>query len=355
MHILVIGLSHQTAPVALRERLAFRREELPAAFGRLRDECGVQESAILSTCNRVEIYARVPDLHQAPDELATFLTRHANIDASDLAASLYRYSEPQSVRHLFSVASGLDSMVLGEGEILGQVKHAYACAKDHGATGRVLNVLFQKAINTAKAVRSQTGIGNGHGSVGTVAVDFAEKIFGSLSQQTVLLIGAGKIGELTLKHLLVRGVKTVRVINRSSERAAELAAAYGAQPVAWASLADELVGADIVITSTAASGPILTDAAVANALRVRHQRPLCLIDLGVPRNIEAAVGNRENVYLFNVDDLQGLVRQSVRDRQNAVPASHAIIDRKVEHFLAWWRRDPACLTAPLSSAAAPAP
>jgi glutamyl-tRNA reductase len=342
MHIFVIGVNHQSAPVALRERLAFRSEDLPAVFSQLRQEAGVQESAILSTCNRVEIYARVPDTHQTPEQLQMFLSRRACIDAALLGASVYRYAEPHSVQHLFSVASGLDSMVLGEGEILGQVKHAYACAKTHGGTGRVLNALFQKAINAAKAVRTQTGIGRGHASVGTVAVDLAEKIFGTLRSQLVLLAGAGEIGELTLKHLLSRGVSQVRVINRTAGRARDLAAAYGALAANWETMSQQLVEADIVIASTASAQPVLGLAAVAAAMRSRHQRPLCLVDLGVPRNIEPSAGELENVYLFNIDDLKGLVAQSVRRRQAAVNQSRAIIDRKVEHFLSWWRSDPAC-------------
>jgi len=353
MHIVVIGVNHQSAPIELRERLAFHPDDLPEAFARLRTDYGVQESLILSTCNRVEIYASVPDLSRTSDDLRSYLGRRGNVEKEALNTSIYRYAEPDSIAHLFSVASGLDSMVLGEGEILGQVKHAYERAKTHGATGKVLNVLFQKAINTAKAVRTQTAIGCGHASVGTLAVDLAEKIFGDLANQRVLLIGAGKIGELTLKHLLVRGMGEVKVMNRSPSRAQDLALAYGALPVSFLELDTQIAEADIVIASTSAAQAFLSASRVEQAMRLRRHRPLCLVDLGVPRNIENAVGALENVYLFNIDDLQGLLAYSVKTRQDAVAESRAIINQKAERFLAWWRSEAPCLNLSSAHAAAP--
>ena len=336
MHIVLVGLNHKSAPVELRERLAFQKEQLPQALTRLRAEVGLAEAAILSTCNRVEIYAAAPELNGTMDRLHRFLSEHASIELSGLVPRLYTYREPQSVQHLFSVASGLDSMILGEAEILHQVKHAYEWARDHGATGKVLNVMFQRALNTAKAVRSQTAIGRGRTSVGSVAVELSEKIFGNLRGAAILLIGAGKIGELTLKRLAERGVRERRIMNRSPDRAAGLADAHGARAVAWDGLPAQLLEADVVISSTAAPACILRRHDVAAAMRQRHQRPLCIVDLGVPRNVEAEVGSLENVYLFNVDDLQGLVDHSHRERLQALGESQAIIDRKVAHFLSWW-------------------
>jgi glutamyl-tRNA reductase len=339
MHIVLVGLNHRSAPIELREQLAFRRDELPGAFAKLRAEVGLQEAAILSTCNRVEVYAGVPELNGTVDRLQRFLSEHARIGLPGLAPRLYSYAEPQSVRHLFSVTSGLDSMVLGEGEILHQVKHAYEWARDDGATGKLFNVLFQRALNAAKAVRTQTAIGRGCTSIGTVSVELAEKIFGTLSGATALLIGAGKIGELTLKRLATRGVREVRIINRSLNRAVSLASTYRAIPCPIEQLATQLLEADIVISSTSAPSYLLCRDDVALAMRGRHQRPLCLVDLGVPRNIEPAIGGLENVYLFDVDDLQGLVDHSHQERLQALSESEAIIDQKVNRFFAWWQRE----------------
>ncbi len=339
MHIVLVGLNHRSAPVELRERLAFAREQLPAAFARLREEVGLHEAAILSTCNRVEIYAGIPELDGTVERLHRFLSEHGRVELPGLRQRLYNYTEPHSIHHLFSVASGLDSMVLGEGEILHQVKHAYEWAKDYGATGKVFNVLFQRALNAAKAVRTQTAIGRGGTSIGSVSVELSEKIFGKLSGATVLLIGAGKIGEVTLKRLAERGVQRVRIINRSFERAMSLAMNYQATPAPLDQLPAQLLEADIVISSTSAPSYLLSHSAVAWAMRSRRQRPLCLVDLGVPRNIDPAVGSLENVYLFDVDDLQGLVDHSYQEREQAISHSQAIIDQKVERFISWWRQE----------------
>ena len=339
MHIVLVGLNHRSAPIELREQLAFRREQLPAAFARLLGEIGLQEAAILSTCNRVEVYAAVPELDGTVDRLQRFLSAHSGVEVAGLSARLYSYTEPQSIQHLFSVTSGLDSMVLGEGEILHQVKHAYEWAREDGAAGKVFNVLFQRALNAAKAVRTQTAIGRGCTSIGTVSIELSEKIFGGLSGACVLLIGAGKIGELTLKRLSERGVGQLRIMNRSLGRAAELASTYGALPMSLAALSAQLLEADIVISSTAAPAYLLSRRELGAVMRQRHQRPLCIVDLGVPRNVEPSVGALENVYLFNVDDLQGLVDHSHKERQQALSESQAIIDRKVERFLAWWQQE----------------
>ncbi len=341
MHIVVVGVNHRSAPVEVRERLAFRQEDLPRAFSALREQAGLEEAAILSTCNRVEIYAGVPELDGAKDRLQRFLSEYSGLGADHLGQQLYHLTEPGSIRHLFSVASGLDSMVLGEAEILSQVKHAYEWAKGSGATGKVFNVLFQRALNTAKAVRTQTGISRGATSIGSVAIELAGKIFGDLSKATVLLVGAGKVGELTLGRLKDRGVREARIINRSIERAARLAADYQASAMGFDALPRQLVDADIVITSTSAPGYIMTRSDIAEAMRMRHQRPLCLVDLGVPRNIEPSAGGFDNVYVFNIDDLQGLVEHSHQERAQAITASQAIIDRKVELFLSWRREEAA--------------
>ena len=354
MHVVLVGLNHRSAPVELRERLAFRQEQVPGALAKLREEFGLQEATILSTCNRVEIYAGVQELDGTVERLQQFLSHHAGIEVSGLRERLYSYTEPESVQHLFSVASGLDSMVLGEGEIVHQVKHAYEWARDHGATGKLFNVLFQRALNAAKAVRTQTAIGQGCVSIGTVSVELAEKIFGRLSSASVLLIGAGKIGELALMRLADRGVGRVSVMNRSLDRAVDLASMHGAIPLSLERLPIQLLDVDVVITSTSAPAYLLRRADVVAAMRDRHQRPLCLIDLGVPRNVEPAVGELENVYVFNIDDLQGLVAHSHQERAQALEASKAIVSQKVERFLAWWHQEVApCVPSSLGPVEVP--
>ena len=352
MPIVLVGLNHRLAPIELRERLAFREEELGPALTRLRGEVGIQEATILSTCNRVEIYVNAPEGDRTIGRLHRFLGEHGALPLSGLHERLYNYVEPQSVRHLFGVASGLDSMVLGEGEILHQVKRAYELARQQGATGKVFNVLFQRALQAAKAVRTQTAIGWGCTSIGTVAVELAQKIFGNLSRATVLLIGAGKISEVTLKRLAARGVRTARVMNRSFERAAHLAAQHRAIPLPLEQLPAQLLEADIVISSTSAPSFILHRAEVAAAMSARHHRPLCIVDLGVPRNVGPEVGTLDNVYLFDVDDLQGLVDHHHQERLQATAHAQAILDQKVGRFLAWRQEEVPCVPLSLGPVAA---
>ena len=335
MHIVVVGINHRSAPIDIRERLAFSQEGLPQVLERLRADVSVPEAAVLSTCNRVEVYVAAPALNGTIDRLQDFLSRHGRVDRAILAPRFYSYTQPLSVQHLFSVASGLDSMVIGEHEILCQVKHAYERARVLGATGKTLNVLFQRAINAAKEVRTQTTIGSGSASVGSIAVDLAERIFGEMNGRAVLLVGAGPMSELVLRRLVDRGLKQVRLLNRSIERAERLAKAYGGVAMHLARLEEELVGADIVITSLGSGAHVLDKRKIARAMHQRRQRPLCLIDLGVPRNLDPAAASLENVYLFNVDDLQGLVERFLYQRQAAMEKSRQIVDQKAGRFLSW--------------------
>lgn len=354
MQLVLVGTNHRSCPIELRERLAFHREQLPEAYRILRDELGLPEALILSTCNRVEIYAGVPQVNGTVERLSGFLQRHGGFANHDMASRLYARTEPDSIAHLFAVASGLDSMVLGEAEILHQVKQAYDAAKAHGVTGKFLNVLFQKALNAGKAVRATTALGAGGVSIGTVAIGFAQKIFGSLEARSVVLVGAGKIGELTLKRLTDRGVSSIRILNRSPERGQRLAQTYGGQADGLDTLAQHLRQADIVITSAASPQALIRRADLAKLLPIRRQRPLCLIDLGVPRNIEAGAGELENVYVFDIDDLQTLVTHHHQQRQQAVQRSREIVQHKVHHFLAWRQRE-LNRCAPWSSELAAAP
>jgi len=339
MHILLVGANHRSCPIEMRERLAFHDDQLPTALRSLRQEIGLSETTVLSTCNRVEIYAAVPDLEGVVGRLSSFLSHRGGFEPTELTPRLYAHTEPDSIRHLFAVVSGLDSMVLGETEILHQVKRAYEVAKCHGATGKVFNVLFQKALHTGKTVRAKTAIGRGALSVGTVAVELAQKIFGDLRHGTVLLVGAGKIGEATLKRLAARGVSKIRIVNRSFDRAHALAVRYGGTASGLETLTGHLLDADIVITSTAAPHVLIARNQVAWLMPQRRHRPLCIIDLGVPRNIDPEVGRLENVYLFDIDDLQGLVSHHREQRRQAVLESEAIVDQKVHHFLTWRQKE----------------
>jgi glutamyl-tRNA reductase len=344
MRIVVVGVNHRSCPIDVRERLAFGTEALPQAYRTLQQGLGLPEAMILSTCNRVEIYAGVPAADGLVPRMSRFLQEHGRLDDDLFATALYRFEEPRSIEHLFTVASGLDSMVLGETDILHQVKHSYELARRHGMTGNTLNVAVQKALNAAKAVQQRTGLGRGRLSVGTVAIELAQKIFGDLRPYSVLLVGAGEIGELVFKRLADRGVAQRVLINRSLERAQGLAAIYGGVADSLDRLPERLVEADIVLASTSATEPLITRTALAPIMARRRNRPLCLIDLGVPRNVEPAVGGLENVYLFNVDDLQGLVDHHHLQRSQAVGESQAIVAQKLQGYLAWRdrqrRRDP---------------
>lgn len=353
MHIVLVGTNHRSSPIEVRERLAFRPEQLPEAYRVLRHELGCEESLILSTCNRVEIYAGTSRLPGALERLSAFLTSHSHLREDELKPRLYHLSEPRSVGHLFAVASGLDSMVLGETEILSQVKLAYELARAHGMTGKTFNILFQKALNAAKSVQTHTGINRGAISVGTVAIELAQKIFGDLRPYAVLLAGAGKISELVLGRLIERGVTKVCVANRSLERAQQLSARYGAACSGLDGLEAKLADSDIVMTCTTAPGFVLTRDAVAGLMPSRHRRPLCLIDLGVPRNIDPSIGQLENVYLFDLDDLQSLVARHHERRLQAIEQSQAILNQKVNHFLSWWTKEHAGVPSSSAPGAAP--
>lgn len=338
--IVLVGANHRSCPIALRERLAFRAEQLEGAYAVLRRHAGVSESLILSTCNRVEIYAGSPRPQETCAGLSSFLTNHSGLSREALGPRLYTYAEPRSIEHLFTVASGLDSMVLGETDILHQVRHSYELARRFGTTGKTLNTLFQKALNAAKSIQARTAVGRGCLSVGTVAIELAQKIFGDLRPYTVLLVGAGKIGELVLKRLTDRGVARIVVMNRSLQRAQDLASQYGGVPAGLVELRARLLDADIVITSASSPAALIARPQLSGLMAQRRNRPLCLIDLGVPRNIEPAVGQLENVYLFDVDDLQGLVARHQAQRQQALDASREILAQKLRHFFAWRQRAP---------------
>jgi glutamyl-tRNA reductase len=330
MPIVLIGLSHHSSPVTVRERFAFSEERIPAVLQLLRDSRNADEAVILSTCNRVEIYASTSlDPRDAFPALKEFLVKcHDYRDP--LTDEIYSMAEPQSLQHLFKVAAGLDSMVLGETEILGQIKKAYELALAGGHTGSRLNKAFQKAFNVAKQIRTETNIQRGSVSIGSVAVELAEKIFSTLQDRQIMIIGAGDTGEKTARALLSRGARRLLVSNRSHEKAVALASELGGRAVPFDSWSEEFPQVDIAISSTSAAQFILDRTKLEPAMKLRRNRPLLLIDISVPRNIEPEVNFMENVYLYNIDDLQSIADDYLRQRKEEIALCEKIIREKVE-------------------------
>src|SRR5258707_6522715 len=336
MEIVLIGVNHRTATVALRERVAFSAEQALEAAEQLRSRGILEETLVLSTCNRSELYG-------VPRELSTdsagavelFLASFHQLTLTDLNGSLYRNRDSHAVRHLFRVAAGLDSMLLGEAEILGQVRDAYQIALDRGETGPVLNRMFQAALEVGKRVRNETELGMRPVSVAFSGVKLAERIFGKLNNHRVLIVGAGATSEQVVRYLCDRGVKQLRVLNRTQEHAVDLAARFGGEVVPWEKLPAALDWPDLIVTSVSASEPILTRGIINRAMAARGNRALRLIDLGVPRNVAFDVGEIYNTYLYNIDDLTEIVEQNKKARVAEIPRAEAIIDEQVEKFLHW--------------------
>ena len=333
MRIVVIGLSHHSCPVTVRERFAFAEARIPAVLQLLRDSDIASEAAILSTCNRVEIYV-VTELEPRPAFAALkefLLTCHEYRDP--INDEIYGLNEPESVEHLFRVACGLDSMVLGETEILGQLKTAYDLALQHRHTGPRLNKAFQRAFHVAKYVRTNTNIQRGSVSVGSVAVELAEKIFSSLSDREVMIIGAGDTSEKTARALLSRGARSILVSNRSYDKAVALAQELGGRAVHFEDWGQAFAGVDIVISSTAAPHHILDRTKLEPLMKARRNRPLLLIDIAVPRDIEPEVNLMPNVYLYNIDHLQAIADNYLKQRQEEIKRCEAIIAEKASALL----------------------
>ncbi len=342
MQILCLGLSHHTAPIALRERFAIPEGELGAAAAELAHAPGVSEAVIVSTCNRVEYYVAVEEPTRGFQAVSDFVEARSAGAAAAVAEGpgFFRLPSPGSIRHLFRVASGLDSMVLGETEILGQAKKAYQTAHASGATGRHLNKLFQRAFNVAKEVRTKTNITRGSVSVGSVAVDLAEKIFGKLSVCKVMILGAGETADLTAGALRSRGVQAIFVANRSYDRAVALAERMGGKAVQFDAWHHEVHEVDILIGSTAAPHHVLTHEKLAPVMRSRPDRPLFCIDLAVPRDIEPAVNDLDGVYLYDIDHLQKVADASMAVRRQELAICEGMIERHVGEFSEWLEGGP---------------
>ena len=325
MTLWVLGLNHQTAPVNLRERVAFDAAALPAALSSLRSLPEVSEAAVLSTCNRTELYAFTQD----GDSLARWLSTHAE----GLDAYLYRHSDAAAVRHLFRVATGLDSMVLGEPQILGQVKDAWVAARENGALGNRLDRLFQQTFAVAKRARTDTRVGANPVSVASAAVRLAQNAFARLDESTVLLIGAGETIELAARHLSEGKVRRLLIANRTLSHAQELATRHGGFALPLAEIDRHLAEADVVFSATASREPILTRDQVAAALSQRRHKPMLMFDLAVPRDIESAVASLDDAYLYTVDDLERAVEDNRRGRREAAEAAEAIIELQVARYI----------------------
>lgn len=335
MTFLSVGINYQTAPVAIRERLAFPAEILKASLQDLWQVKEIKEAAILSTCNRTEFYCNT----YAADEqvVVDWVVKNKQINPSDLTPYLYTHTDSSVCRHMFRVACGLDSMILGEPQILGQMKTAYQAAHEAGTLGKQLGKLFQHTFTAAKKVRTDTAIGSSPVSVAFAAVQLAQQIFDKLSEQTAILIGAGETIELTARHLTQQGIGRIIIANRSYDKAHALATQFNGYAIALTELPNHLAEADIVISSTASQLPILGKGRVESALKKRKHKPMFMVDLAVPRDIEAEVEQLPDVYLYTVDDLQNTIDQNMNSRREAAEQAEEIIDIQVNQFLAWMR------------------
>ena len=339
MHrLLMLGLNHSTAPLEVREKLAFSADRQRAALAALLQRYPDSQAAIISTCNRVEIYVAGPPHAPGNSELAAFLAEFHQVPGESFAAHLYHKIEKEAVAHLFTVASSLDSMVLGESQILGQVRDAYELAHGAGSTGALLNGLFQRALAAGKQVMAQTALGEGRLSIASIAVEYAKRIFEDFSDKTVLCIGAGKMSALVLRNLAELSPRQVLVCNRDLGNARVLAEKFAAVAVEFAALDDHLVAADIVVTATGSPTPIITLARLERLLKPRRYRPLFILDIALPRDVEAGVAGIEHVYLYDLDHLQRVVAATQSQRKESVDAAKTIVAEHVGEFMAWRRQ-----------------
>jgi glutamyl-tRNA reductase len=337
MHVFLLGVSHRTAPVELRERLDFSSRDLGAAVEALATRPSAAESVVLSTCNRSEIYVASSDPARAREDLVQFLSEYHGVSADAFSPHLFALGDAEAAQHLFRVAAGLDSLVVGEPQILGQVKDAFQAASDRRCTGPMLSKLFHWSFGVGKRVRTETALGEGAVSVSFAAVALARKIFGRLQGRRVLVVGAGEISTLTAQHLRAHGVGEIVITSRTPAHAEALAASVEGRAVPWDGLLAALAAADIVITATGSQRPIVTRAQVEAVTGRRRPDPLFIIDIAVPRDVESAVGDIEQVFLYNVDDLQTIVQENLSRRGAEIRQAETIVGEEVTKFVAWQR------------------
>ncbi len=335
MYLILVGLSHKTAPIEIRERLTFPAHKQAEALSLLTSGDTIAEAVIVSTCNRTEVYAVASGADAGVDAVIDFMADYHSLDRHELVRSLYINHGDAVVRHLFRVVASLDSMVIGEAQILGQVKEAYEHALGNGATGKVFNKLFRQSFEVGKRVRTETEIGENAVSISYAAIELAKKVFDTLEGRTILILGAGKMSELTAKHLVSNGVKSVLVANRTYERAQELAERFNGEAIRYDDLYDRMRDADIVISSTAATHYVITKEHVAQSMRGRGGRPLFLIDIAVPRDIEPAVNELGNVFLYDIDDLNGVVESNLEERMREARRAETIVEDEFGVFARW--------------------
>jgi glutamyl-tRNA reductase len=336
MPLYTLGLNHTSAPVSVREKMAFSTEQMGGALQELIHIAGVEEAAILSTCNRTEVYCQLADL-KYDDHVVQWLGGFHHFDQQDVKPFLYRYQDRSAVRHALRVACGLDSMIVGEPQILGQLKLAYQSANQAGTLGRFLSRLFQYAFATAKEVRTDTAIGASPVSVAFAAVSLAKQIFADLSGESALLIGAGETVELVARHLAGNRVGNLVIANRSVARARTLAGQFNGRGIGLPQIVHVLPQCDIVVSSTASPLPILGKGLVERALKIRKHRPIFMVDIAVPRDVEPEVGELDDVYLYTVDDLHEVIQDNLESRREAADQADEMIQVKVEDFMAWLR------------------
>jgi len=335
VNLILVGVNHKTTPVEIREKLAFTKGKIEESVDRLFNFPDIIEHTILSTCNRVEIYARANCQDSAIKAIKQFICDFHEVSPVELEDHFYSYRNEEAVEHLFRVSSSLDSMILGEAQILGQVKDAYSLAKDLRSTGLVLNQLFEKAFSIAKKVREETGIAERSVSISSAAVELAQKIFDDLENRTVMLVGTGEMAELAAKHLISYGVKTVYVTSRTYDRAANLARTLNGSALDFEAFKNELHRADIVITSTSAPNFIIKKEMVEKAIHERKNKPIFFIDIAVPRDIEPDVNDLENIYLYDIDDLHVVVSANMKEREKEAENAMIFISQEVTKFNNW--------------------
>lgn len=339
VHVICGGLTFEAVPVELREKIAFRDGQLPDALGQVKKILGLREAVLVSTCNRVEYFGATTQPEQAAAGWPDFLRQFHSV-TEDFSPLSFQLRGVPCVEHLFSVASGLKSMVVGETEVLGQLKDAYDVARVQGQTGKWLNRLFQSSFAAAKSVRSRTAITRGRVSVGSVSVELAEKIFGDLQGCHVMVIGAGEMSERTTRSLCSHGVRSILVANRTFDRAAALAKEFNGEAVHWEEWEERVAGVDIMISSTSAPHYVLTQERLKAILQRRERKPLFLIDLAVPRDFEPSINLLDDVFLYDIDDLQSIAQTHLRERQAEITRSLEILRPHVERYMTWAERQP---------------
>ncbi|SDX40125.1 glutamyl-tRNA reductase [Paenibacillus sp. CF384] len=337
MHIIVVGLNYRTAPVEVREGFTFSERDLPEALEQLKQTKSIMEGVIVATCNRTELYAVVDRPTLCGHYIRSFMEKWFNTPRQQFTSDLYMYEDEKAIDHLFRVTCGLDSMVIGETQILGQVKNAFLLAQQQKTTGTLFNTIFKQAVTLAKKAHSDTAIGEAAVSVSYAAVELGKRIFGQFNGKTVMIVGAGKMSELTAKHLYANGVERVFVVNRTYDRAVQLADKFNGTPLSMADAISRLHEADIVISSTGSDGYVLGREQVAAAMQKRKSRPLFMIDIAVPRDLDPAIASVKNVFLYDIDDLEGIVESNMEQRRTEAAKIETMIASELDVYRGWYK------------------